>query len=426
MSPTPHRSSRVLYLLLSLPLALIALSASFAATPADDDTASLRLVANHVLTQTTRHLIDRETGRTYDDSTGLAPKASLSIESKFNAWFYQTALLADGMNRAATVLDDPALRDYGERNLDFIARHLDYFTRQHAAGLKAAPVGDGSLSPIGFYFDIKSLWHTGLAPLVLEHQVRTGDTRHVAYLARLDAFLEANPRFPDGAYYRPGKGLMTDDPYMTVPYLVRKWRLTGDTAALDRAIAQITGTATRLFDADRLAYRHLWDLKTKAPRGELWARGNGWMVLATVELLAALPCDHPRRAEVLALFNRQAEGLRRWQDTAGGWHQVLDHPESWIETSGTAMFTYGLARGVNEGWLDRSFADHARRGWQALQFKITPDGDVLDVCASTDTGDLAFYLARPRLKGDLHGFGSILLAGAEVIRLTRNTPPPRQ
>ena len=49
--------------------------------------------------------------------------------------------------------------------------------------------------------------------------------------------------------------------------------------------------------------------------------------------------------------------------------------------------------------------------------KITDDGDITDVCASTDTGDLKFYMNRPRLKGDLHGFGSFLLAGAEIARM---------
>jgi rhamnogalacturonyl hydrolase YesR len=110
------------------------------------------------------------------------------------------------------------------------------------------------------------------------------------------------------------------------------------------------------------------------------------------------------------------EGIRRCQDPAGGWHQVLDHPESWIETSCTGMFVYGLARGVNEGWLDGSFSEPARRGWEALKTKVTADGDLVDVCGSTDVGDLAFYLKRPRLQGDLHGFGSFLLAGAEILR----------
>jgi rhamnogalacturonyl hydrolase YesR len=103
-------------------------------------------------------------------------------------------------------------------------------------------------------------------------------------------------------------------------------------------------------------------------------------------------------------------------------HPVLDHPESWLETSATGMLTYGMARGMNEGWLDAGFADTARPGWKALQTKVTPDGDLLDVCGSTDTGDLAFYVKRPRLQGDLHGFGSYLLAGAEIVRMQTTHP----
>jgi rhamnogalacturonyl hydrolase YesR len=130
-----------------------------------------------------------------------------------------------------------------------------------------------------------------------------------------------------------------------------------------------------------------------------------------------LPADHPRRPDVLAAFVRHMKGLRAVADPAGGWHQVLDHPESWIETSATGMITYGMARGVNEGWLDPSFATTARQGWTVLQTKVTPNGDLIDVCGSTDTGNLKYYLQRPRLQGDLHGFGSFLLAGAEIVRM---------
>lgn len=80
------------------------------------------------------------------------------------------------------------------------------------------------------------------------------------------------------------------------------------------------------------------------------------------------------------------------------------------------MFTYALARGVNEGWIDASNAPAALAGWQALKSKVTAEGDVTDVCGSTDIGDVAYYLKRPRLNGDLHGFGPLLLAGGEVLR----------
>lgn len=392
---------------------------SAGAGEANTDEAILRRVADGILRQTTRRLVDRATGETFTDSTRLPLKPSISIESKFNAWFYQTWLLTDGMRRVAASFGDPRYRDYGEQNLAFIYSHLGYFERQQAAGMKAAPVGDGALSPIEFFFRLTDRWHTGLAPLVVERYAATKDPIYQPYLARIADYLAKSPRLADGTLHRQRGRLMADDPYMSVPYLVRMHRLTGEALYLDDAVQQVLGTRRVLLKPDAGLYRHAWDVKTGRPLGELWGRANGWMVLVQVELLAALPATHPRRAEVLAAFVAHAEALRRAQDPAGGWHQLLDHPESWIETSSTGMFVYGLTRGVNEGWLDPSFAADARRGWQALCKKITADGDVVDVCASTDVGDVTFYLNRPRLAGDLHGFGPFLLAGAEILRLER-------
>lgn len=390
-------------------LCLTALQGSSSA-PENESAAQLRVVAEHVLTQTTRRMIDRSSGQTFEETTGLAPKPEISIESKFNAWFYQTWLLTDGMRRAAAALNEPRYHEYGEQNLEFIFQHMDYFQRQHDARIKAAPVGDGKLSPIGFYFDITALWHTGLAPLMLERSEATSEAKYDPFLKRMRHFITECPRFDDGLLYRKGKGAMTDDPFMTVPFLVRE-------ARFDEAIAQVLGTHRRLLDPDKHLLRHLWDLKTQTPAGEFWGRGNGWTILAHVELLATMPKDHPRRNEVLAAYQKHLTAIRDCADPKGGWHQVLDHPESWLETSATGMLTYGIARGVNEGWLDASFTETARKGWAALQSKVLPDGDLLDVCGSTDTGDLDYYLKRPRLQGDLHGFGSYLLAGAEIVRL---------
>jgi unsaturated rhamnogalacturonyl hydrolase len=393
--------------------------ATVAAAAEVSDAALIKRVADGIVGQTTRRLIDRGTGATFTDSAALAPKPEISIESKFNAWFYQTWLVTDGMRRAASATGEPAWRDFGERNLDFLYRHLGYFERQHSAGMKAAPAGDGTHSPVGFHFRLTDLWHTGLAPLVMERYGESRDRRYEPYLARLEEFLARCPRLPDGTLHRPRGRLMADDPYMVVPYLVRRHRLLPDARLLEDAVQQVLGSHRRLFDPERRLYRHAWDVKTGRPLGEFWGRANGWMVLAQVELLAALPPDHPRFAEVRAAFAEHAAGLRRIQDPAGGWHQVLDHPESWLETSCTGMFVYGLARGVNEGWLDPSFAPDARRGWAALRQKVTPEGDIIDVCGSTDIGDVNFYFNRPRLQGDLHGFGPFLLAGAEMLRLSR-------
>lgn len=109
---------------------------------------------------------------------------------------------------------------------------------------------------------------------------------------------------------------MTDDPFMTVPYLVRRYRLLGDKASLDAAIAQIKGTQARLFDPKAGLYRHIWNLKTSRPAGEFWGRGNGWMVLAHADLLAFLPADHAERPSLVApCLLRRAHG--RAQEAPG-------------------------------------------------------------------------------------------------------------
>ncbi len=94
--------------------------------------------------------------------------------------------------------------------------------------MKAAPVGDGKLSPVEFYFRIGALWQTGLAPLVEERQEAAWDVKYEEFLALMDAFLAQETHFEDGTFYRAKKGLMTDDPYMAVPYLIRKWKHTGE------------------------------------------------------------------------------------------------------------------------------------------------------------------------------------------------------
>ncbi len=148
----------------------------------------------------------------------------------------------------------------------------------------------------------------------------------------------------------------------------------------------------RVLDPELALLSHLWDMKTEKASGMFWGRGKGWTVLAHAEVLAALPRDHPRRAEVLAAYARRMDGIRKCEDPEGGWHQLLDHPESWVETSATGVLTYGIARCVNEGWLDVSFAESERRGWAALEKKVTEEGDALLMRPGNAPTNLARFL----------------------------------
>ena len=85
-----------------------------------------------------------------------------------------------------------------------------------------------------------------------------------------------------------------------------------------------------------------------------WGRANGWVMVATAELLELLPQDHPDRAALIDILRKHAEGVATQQSGSGLWHQMLDRPDSYLETSCSAMFTYSMAKGVNRGWLNAS------------------------------------------------------------------------
>lgn len=377
----------------------------------------VRRLADAVIRGTTRRLVDRDSGEFIVDSTTIGPRPGITIESGFNAWFSQNWLLAEGMRRLAVALDEPRYRDYGEENLDFIHRHLPFFTRQHEAGMQAHPLGDGRLSPIGYYFAPSAPWHLGLAPLLAERHAATGDRTYEPFLGRAERLLATSPRLDDGTILRAGKGLLADDVVMTVPFLLRRWRASGDEAWLDAAVAQVRGAHRLLFDAERELFRHGWDIRTGRPAGGFFGRANGWLAAAQIELLAALPDGHPHRDTLRVAFRRHMNGVDRAAAVAGGWHQLLDRPDTWMETSCTGLLTAALARGVNEGWLDGGLAATARQGWKGVAAHILPDGDLIDTCGSIDTGTVDHYRTRPRRRGDLHGFGPVLLAGAEILRL---------
>ncbi len=253
---------------------------------------------------------------------------------------------------------------------------------------------------------------------ILRHpeQVTQADKDVVARIANW--ILEKQYRLPDGTLARPGEGggtVWPDDLYMGTPFIVRWAKYTGEKKYLDDAASQIVHQAALEQDADGLFY-HGYNVGKKEHSPFKWGRGNGWVTVATVEVLSALPEDHPMRSQLIAILKKQIDGLKPLQAPDGMWRQVLDHPDLWEETSCTAMFTYGIARAVNRGWLDASYMDTARKAFAGLSKNVTAAGVVNETCEGTNIGqDLAFYVNRKRPSDDVHGRGPVMLAGSELL-----------
>ena len=110
--------------------------------------------------------------------------------------------------------------------------------------------------------------------------------------------------------------------------------------------------------------------------------------------------------------------LLQHQDANGMWHQLIDGPDSWPETSGTAMFTFAFITGVKEGWLDAAdYGPAAKKAWLALTGYLDANANLREVCEGTGASkDRQHYLDRNRLVGDFHGQAPMLWCASALLR----------
>jgi unsaturated rhamnogalacturonyl hydrolase len=340
-------------------------------------------------------------------------------------WTYPWGVALYGLLRAGEVLNDSAV-------VSFVLEHNRIAADQYAylrwqMDRFGQYVNDGGMRELMVLdrLDYCGSMTSQLLEGILRH--REGVTPKMDSLIRVvaDYISNVQSRLPDGTLWRPlaDQAIWGDDLYMSCPFLVRYAEYVKKDSPLNDAARQILNMSSRLQDKDGVWF-HAYLVADSAVSGYKWCRANGWAMVATVEALSAMPDGHPKFEAVKSVLKKHIEGIVRLQAASGRWHQVLDHPELWEETSSTAMFMYCICRAVNRGWIDPSFLDEARRAFCELNQKITKEGALLDVCEGTGIGrDLEFYKNRKRPFDDGHGQGAVLLALSEYIIATKKTTP---
>ena len=117
-------------------------------------------------------------------------------------------------------------------------------------------------------------------------------------------------------------------------------------------------------------------------------------------------------------FRQHIASLIRYQVDDGMWRQVLNNPNSYEETSCTAMFAIAIARGISNGWLSKKYKGYAVKAWKAVADHITSKGIVQGICRGTEIGaDEQFYMNRKTIDNDPRGLGAVITAGIEMSKL---------
>lgn len=217
---------------------------------------------------------------------------------------------------------------------------------------------------------------------------------------------------------------------MGMPVLAKMYKETGDTRYNKKAWEMYSWSRNTLAGGLYNQKEGLWWRDAdfvppyKEPNGKncYWSRGNGWVVAALVKVIDEIPADDPYRPTYEADLKAMCEALAKCQREDGFWNVSL-HDESNFggkETSGTALFVYGMAWGIRNGLLDRDkYLPIVAKAWNAiLNEAIHPDGYIGYVQGTgkePKDGQPVAYDSIPDF--DDFGTGCVLLAGSEVYKL---------
>ncbi|MFC3560548.1 glycoside hydrolase family 88/105 protein [Pedobacter jamesrossensis] len=162
----------------------------------------------------------------------------------------------------------------------------------------------------------------------------------------------------------------------------------------------------------------------KEPNGEdcYWSRGNGWVIAAFVRVLETMPKDAIGYDEYLKTYHEMIKALVPLQRVDGFWNVSLHDPNHFggKETSGTALFVYGMAWGVNQGILDKAtYLPIISKAWNGMTKDAVQENGFIGFMQGTGKepkdGQPVSYTSMPDFED--YGLGCFLLAGTEVYKL---------
>lgn len=412
-----------------LPVACFVFASSVSAQTSMKAGEAATKIADRILNSTTYEFKNTKTGEVYKSVSKLPLSQDVKVSSKYNQWHYTNGVTNIALMELADKTGDKKYENYVLKNMNFVFNegNLDYFRRQYDQAFKEG--GWNAIRKLSWHmiFRGKRLDDNGpMGASLIELQQRHPNKSFLDYINETATHLNyAEPRLVDGTIARiwpHEKTIWADDAFMAIAFLARMGKLTGDNKYFDDAANQVLNYTRYLWSPEKRIYYHCYHTDTDEHGVAHWSRANGWIFMAQADLLKLMPKDHPMRNAVIKNFQQQASGVARYQSKNGLWHQLLDREDSYEEITGTAMFVFGIARGVKEGWLHPDFIYVAEQGLKGMMKKITDNGDVTAICVGTGImPSLTYYYNRPTQENDPMGEGPVLRALIEMMDAPKYT-----
>ncbi len=156
---------------------------------------------------------------------------------------------------------------------------------------------------------------------------------------------------------------------------------------IDEAIYQFLLHIEYLCDVKSGLWYHGWTFRGRHHFTEaFWGRGNCWITIAIPVFLEMVELPKSIQTYLTTVLVRQIQTLVTLQDESGMWHTLLDDPDSYLESSATCGFGYGILKAVHMQLLDSSYLAVSKKALEALYGVIDEQGVVQQVSYGTPMG----------------------------------------
>jgi rhamnogalacturonyl hydrolase YesR len=357
---------------------------------------------------------------TFDDNqTPQARQVSTGKGNvEFSDWRYFTGTFLTALSDAAEQYQKPAYHAFIQKHNRFFLENNPKIARERQQfGLREG------LFTLYFRYRLLDDFAPQTTALLGQKPALEEQKQYEQLLKKaLETIEKKVERLPDRTFARITPDSMvvqSDDLFMGGIFLIRAAKHLKRPDLLDDAAQQAIRFHQYLFDQKTGLYKHAYFTRTQRQSTTCWGRGMGWVMMIEVELLRNMPQNHALRPQILSNFKEVCKNLLNYQSKDGRWHQVVNDPTSYLETSATAMFLRAYAEGITENWLNKNqFMPATLLAWQGLQTQIQADGQVQNIVRGTPIleSDEAYSKHKTRLN-DPRGLGAVLWAIMSVDKL---------
>ena len=269
----------------------------------------------------------------------------------------------------------------------------------------------------------------GLAALALLREAE--DARYRQVVDDILDYLDEVPRTAEGGIMHLGPagaeaspGIWIDSLFMFGMVLNRHGEASDDEEAL-ALMAEQLAVFSEVLQHDGGFFQHADQSTDEFDTDVYWARGNSWVTASLADYLRVLLLRDERDGTAEQMFARQVEGIIATQDADSGlWWTVTNRPaegDNYLETSGSALFAYGLARAYRYGILGEDELAAAKRAVESVRSRVVDDDDgrphVTGISIGTDPSTFEGYVSVPVTEDLNYGVGAVILALIETSGL---------